>query len=55
MARGEDEPGDDVPQEVGVAQDVLRLLERDGVESEVDGGLRVEAASRAQTAVTIAR
>ena len=46
VARSEDEPGDDVPQEVGVAQDVLRLLERDSVESEVDGGLRVEQQRR---------
>ena len=49
MARSEDEPGDDVPQEVGVAQDVLRLLERDGVEGEVDRARMLEPRREAMT------
>ena len=43
MSRGKDKARDDVTKKVGVAQDVLGLLERYSIEREVNGRFGIEA------------
>ena len=44
---------DEVPEKLGGAKDVLRVLEGDRVEGHVDGGLRVGVHDRRATRVTV--